>query len=145
MPAWLMAQTASTRQCCFGTRPPIPVRSASVFAPECTASLDYEAITFHASETSSTCAASPPHSLVPCHAGAAITLHSSAPCHAPVQERLEREYDLDLIVTAPSVVYEVELNDGTKELVDSPAKLVSQHTPHAAMPRPGTLNLASFP
>jgi len=44
-----------------------------------------------------------------------------------VQERLEREYDLDLIVTAPSVVYEVEMNDGSKELVDSPAKLVSQH------------------
>lgn len=40
-----------------------------------------------------------------------------------VQERLEREYDLDLIVTAPSVVYEVELNDGTVERVDSPAKL----------------------
>jgi len=40
-----------------------------------------------------------------------------------VQERLEREYDLDLIVTAPSVVYQVELNDGTTVDVDSPAKL----------------------
>ena len=30
-----------------------------------------------------------------------------------VQERLEREFDQDLITTAPSVVYEVELNDGT--------------------------------
>jgi len=41
-----------------------------------------------------------------------------------VQERLEREYDLDLIVTAPSVVYKVELNDGTELEVDSPSKLV---------------------
>ena len=43
--------------------------------------------------------------------------------HAP-QERLEREYNLDLIVTAPSVVYEVTLNNGDKVRVDSPAKLV---------------------
>jgi len=41
-----------------------------------------------------------------------------------VQERLEREYDLDLIVTAPSVVYQVRLNDGSVVEVDSPAKLV---------------------
>jgi len=41
-----------------------------------------------------------------------------------VQERLEREYNLDLIVTAPSVVYKVTLNDGTEVDVDSPAKLV---------------------
>ncbi|MGR3806692.1 GTP-binding protein LepA [Pasteurella testudinis DSM 23072] len=40
-----------------------------------------------------------------------------------IQERLEREYDLDLITTAPTVVYEVELTDGTIEHVDSPAKL----------------------
>ncbi|MGV6987855.1 translation elongation factor 4 [Testudinibacter sp. P80/BLE/0925] len=40
-----------------------------------------------------------------------------------IQERLEREYDLDLITTAPTVVYEVELTDGTVEHVDSPAKL----------------------
>ena len=31
-----------------------------------------------------------------------------------VQERLEREYDMDLITTAPSVVYEVQLRDGTR-------------------------------
>jgi len=40
-----------------------------------------------------------------------------------VQERLEREYDLDLIVTAPSVVYKVVMNDGSTVVVDSPAKL----------------------
>jgi len=41
-----------------------------------------------------------------------------------VQERLEREYDLDLIVTAPSVVYKCVMNDGTTMNVDSPSKLV---------------------
>ena len=41
-----------------------------------------------------------------------------------VQERLEREYDLDLIVTAPTVVYKVVMSDGTELDVDSPAKLV---------------------
>ena len=40
-----------------------------------------------------------------------------------IQERLEREYDLDLIVTAPSVVYEVETEKGEKVVVDSPAKM----------------------
>ena len=42
-----------------------------------------------------------------------------------VQERLEREYDLDLIVTAPSVAYEVTLTSGESMKVDSPAKLPS--------------------
>lgn len=42
-----------------------------------------------------------------------------------VQERLEREYDLDLIVTAPSVAYQVTLNSGEVIKVDSPAKLPS--------------------
>ncbi len=42
-----------------------------------------------------------------------------------VQERLEREYDLDLIVTAPSVAYQVTLTDGDVIKVDSPAKLPS--------------------
>jgi len=42
-----------------------------------------------------------------------------------VQERLEREYDLDLIVTAPSVAYQVVLNNGETIIVDSPAKLPS--------------------
>ncbi|HEX5961318.1 MAG TPA: translation elongation factor 4 [Rhodanobacteraceae bacterium] len=40
-----------------------------------------------------------------------------------VQERLEREYDLDLVTTAPTVVYEVLKNDGEVMLLDNPAKL----------------------
>jgi GTP-binding protein LepA len=40
-----------------------------------------------------------------------------------VQERLEREFDQDLITTAPSVVYEVELNDGTVLSVENPSKM----------------------
>ncbi len=40
-----------------------------------------------------------------------------------VQERLEREFDQDLITTAPSVVYEVELNDGSVILVENPSKM----------------------
>ncbi len=40
-----------------------------------------------------------------------------------VQERLEREFDMDLITTAPTVVYEVVLRDGTLLLVDNPSKL----------------------
>ena len=40
-----------------------------------------------------------------------------------IQERLEREYDLDIVVTAPSVEYEVLLNDGSVILIDSPVQL----------------------
>ena len=40
-----------------------------------------------------------------------------------VQERLEREYGLSLIVTAPGVAYEVVMGDGSNLMVDSPAKL----------------------
>ncbi|MCH8898658.1 MAG: elongation factor 4 [Chloroflexi bacterium] len=40
-----------------------------------------------------------------------------------VQERLEREYDLDLIITAPSVAYQVVLQDGSTIRVDNPSKL----------------------
>jgi GTP-binding protein LepA len=39
-----------------------------------------------------------------------------------VQERLEREFDQDLVTTAPSVVYEVELNDGTVLRWRTPAR-----------------------
>jgi len=40
-----------------------------------------------------------------------------------VQERLEREYDLDLVTTAPTVIYEVLRSDGEIVRVDNPAKL----------------------
>jgi GTP-binding protein LepA len=40
-----------------------------------------------------------------------------------VQERLEREYDMALITTAPTVVYEVQLRDGTVARVENPAKM----------------------
>ncbi len=40
-----------------------------------------------------------------------------------IQERLEREYDLDLITTAPTVVFEVVLKNGELRYVDNPSKL----------------------
>jgi GTP-binding protein LepA len=40
-----------------------------------------------------------------------------------VRERLEREFDLELIATAPSVGYEVELTDGTRQLVRNPTDM----------------------
>jgi GTP-binding protein LepA len=40
-----------------------------------------------------------------------------------VQERLEREYDMDLITTAPTVVYQVLLRDGTLLEIENPSKL----------------------
>jgi GTP-binding protein LepA len=43
-----------------------------------------------------------------------------------VQERLEREYNLDLITSAPTVIYEVLLTDGTVAYVDNPTKLPPQ-------------------
>jgi GTP-binding protein LepA len=42
-----------------------------------------------------------------------------------VQERLEREYNLSLVTSAPTVVYEVATTDGKVGLIDSPAKLPS--------------------
>ena len=40
-----------------------------------------------------------------------------------VQERLEREYDVDLVTTAPTVIYEIVLNDGEVISLENPAKL----------------------
>ncbi|MEJ2385333.1 MAG: translation elongation factor 4 [Xanthomonadales bacterium] len=40
-----------------------------------------------------------------------------------VQERLEREYDVDLVTTAPTVIYEIELSDGEVVSLENPAKL----------------------
>jgi GTP-binding protein LepA len=40
-----------------------------------------------------------------------------------IQERLEREYDIDLITTAPTVIYEVELSGGELAEIDNPAQL----------------------
>jgi GTP-binding protein LepA len=40
-----------------------------------------------------------------------------------VQERLEREYDMDLVTTAPGVLYRVTTTDGVVQEIDSPAKL----------------------
>jgi GTP-binding protein LepA len=45
-----------------------------------------------------------------------------------VQERLEREYDLDIIATAPSVEYEVALTSGETKRIDSPADLPDEST-----------------
>jgi GTP-binding protein LepA len=40
-----------------------------------------------------------------------------------VQERLEREYDMALVSTAPTVVYEIQLRDGTVARIENPAKM----------------------
>lgn len=40
-----------------------------------------------------------------------------------IQERIEREYDLDVVFTAPTVAYEVLLRDGTTRIVETPADL----------------------
>ena len=52
-----------------------------------------------------------------------------------IQERLEREYNLDLITTAPSVVYKVTLTDGTVQFIDNPTNY----------PDPSVLALAEEP
>ncbi len=45
-----------------------------------------------------------------------------------IQERLEREYDLDILVTAPSVAYQVKTRDGQVITIDSPAQLPDEST-----------------
>jgi GTP-binding protein LepA len=52
-----------------------------------------------------------------------------------VQERLEREYDLSLILTAPSVRYKVKMSDGSERVVDNPT----------LFPDPGHIDLAYEP
>lgn len=52
-----------------------------------------------------------------------------------IQERLEREYNLDLITTAPSVIYRVTLASGEVRYIDNPT----------TYPDPGTINLAEEP
>jgi GTP-binding protein LepA len=53
-----------------------------------------------------------------------------------IQERLEREYNLDLITTAPSVVYKVHKTDGTILDVENPSKLPEgQYVDHIEEPR----------
>ena len=41
------------------------------------------------------------------------------------EERLEREFDLDLVTTAPSVIYRVKMLDGTVRMIDNPSNLPS--------------------
>jgi GTP-binding protein LepA len=57
-----------------------------------------------------------------------------------VQERLEREFDMDLITTAPTVVYEVEMRDGTVIKVDNPSRMPepSRSTRSASRSSPST-------
>ncbi len=52
-----------------------------------------------------------------------------------IQERLEREYNLDLITTAPSVIYKVTLTDGTVQYIDNPTNY----------PDPSVLSMAEEP
>ena len=40
-----------------------------------------------------------------------------------IEERIEREFDIDLIATSPSVVYKIELTDGSDIFIDSPSKM----------------------
>ena len=40
-----------------------------------------------------------------------------------IQERIEREFNIDIIATSPSVIYEVVLSDGTSVEIDSPSKM----------------------
>ncbi|HAM1491395.1 TPA: elongation factor 4 [Listeria monocytogenes] len=52
-----------------------------------------------------------------------------------IQERIEREFNIDLITTAPSVIYHVNLTDGSNIVVDNPAE----------MPEPGDIESVEEP
>ncbi|WP_099221168.1 translation elongation factor 4 [Listeria costaricensis] len=52
-----------------------------------------------------------------------------------IQERIEREFKIDLITTAPSVIYHVNLTDGSEIIVDNPAE----------MPEPGVIESVEEP
>ncbi len=58
-----------------------------------------------------------------------------------VQERLEREFDMDLITTAPTVVYQVQLRDGTMVTVENPAKMPDPSKIEAILEPIVTVNL----
>jgi GTP-binding protein LepA len=52
-----------------------------------------------------------------------------------VQERLEREFDQDIIITSPTVEYEIFMTDGSKKIIDNPVKYPDpQSVEHAAEP-----------
>lgn len=52
-----------------------------------------------------------------------------------IQERIEREFNIDLITTAPSVIYHVQLTDGSEIVVDNPSE----------MPEPGVIESIEEP
>ncbi|CAG9181437.1 translation elongation factor 4 [Cupriavidus respiraculi] len=58
-----------------------------------------------------------------------------------VQERLEREFDMDLITTAPTVVYQVQMRDGTLAQVENPAKMPDPSRIEAILEPIVTVNL----
>ncbi|ABF09298.1 GTP-binding protein LepA [Cupriavidus metallidurans] len=58
-----------------------------------------------------------------------------------VQERLEREFDMDLITTAPTVVYQVQQRDGTVLTVENPAKMPDPSKIEAILEPIVTVNL----
>ena len=56
-----------------------------------------------------------------------------------IQERLEREFDLDLVTTLPSVIYEVKKTDGTMMRVDNPT--TTRTRPHRGRPAEPYVNV----